>query len=186
MRLSYVGAALSLIVCSLWALHIVHGTSPALNSELRVEGPVGQTRQGPSPAMFDPGAYFMQSGYDFLYADALSDEVLTAAAAAAFRSRATELFEAALQHDPANAHVWQGYAQSLLFVPEALVPMRRALEISAELAPNTPLLAAARLHAIKALRIWTGMPDAEATRAASDLSVLRLHAPHVTDGLERR
>lgn len=168
-------AAVALALPALAALSLVQRQAPALNTALRVESWHGSARQGPAMAMYDRGAYLFQAGHDALYADAIAPRSPTAAAAT--RAKATALFESALRRDPANAHIWQAYAQSLLHVPGAEARAARALDRSAALAPTSPLLAAARLQTLRTLRDWTGDPTVGAARAAADLAVLQRHAP---------
>ena len=168
-------SAAALALPALAALHLVQRQAPALHAPLRIEAAHGGTRQGPAMAMYDHGAYLFQTGHDALTADAVTP--LSPDAAAASRRTATALFERALRHDPANAHIWQAYAQSLLHVPGDEARAGAALARAATLAPTSPLLAAARLQTLRTLRDWTGDPTAATARYAADLAVLEQHAP---------
>ena len=127
--------------------------------------------------MYDAGSYLFQIGYGYLNADALfgfsgveaPGELASFETAAARLAGAEELFAASLRRDPANAHAWLAYAQTLA-ARGAFEAARAALITSWELAPTTPRLATGRLFLIEALRDLTNTRRRRSTRSAPPTS----------------
>jgi len=176
--------ALALFALGLIAFRTVALQAPAFREELQAEAITGQSRLRDLSEMYDAGSYLFQIGYGYLNADALftfsgveaPGELASFETAAARFARAEELFAASLRRDPANAHAWLAYAQTLA-ARGAFEAARGALVTSWELAPTTPRLATGRLFLIETLRDLTGEDGALGEIRASDLAVLRRHAP---------
>ncbi|KPQ20572.1 MAG: Tetratricopeptide repeat-containing protein [Rhodobacteraceae bacterium HLUCCA24] len=183
--------ALALFVLGIVAFRAMVAQAPAFDEELQVEGITGDTRLANRAAMYDEGSYLFQIGYGYVMSDALSfagieapDELATAAVARARFQRAKSLLEESLSVDPANAHAWMSYAQSLASTGD-IEGAARAMETSWQLAPTTHRLSVPRLTMINLVRQSTGASTAYEDIVRSDTAALEYHSPNSTRLLER-
>lgn len=175
--------ALALLAIGVIAMRVVTAQAPALREELQVEGITGDTRLRNLSAMYDAGSYLFQMGVGYLNADVLSfagleapDTVASFETAAERLFRAETLLEASLRRDPANAHAWLAYAQSVA-ARGAFDIAEAATVTSWRQAPTNSDLAVRRLYLIETFRDLTDSAEAMAEIYESDLAVLREWAP---------
>jgi hypothetical protein len=177
--------ALALVVVGVIAVRAVTAQAPAFREELQVEGITGDTRLRTLSDMYDEGSYLFQMGIGYLNADVLSfagleapDTIASFETAAQRLSRAETLLEASLRRDPANAHAWLAYAQSVA-ARGAFDISQAATVTSWHQAPTNTALAVRRLYLIETFRELTDTPDAMAEVYASDLALLRKLEPRL-------
>lgn len=176
-------SAVALLVLGVFSFRLVAAQAPAFNEDLQVEGILGGSRLNNRAAMYDEGAYLFQMGYGYVMADAVSfagierpDEVATASTARERLELAETLLEDSLRRDPANAHAWLYYAQTLAAVAD-IGSASDTLETSWKLGPTTHQLSVPRIFLIKTIRSITGDDSAHSEIEKSDLEVLELHQP---------
>jgi len=166
--------------------------APALQPDLRVQGITGDTRLSAIADMYDEGSYLFQQGYGYVNADALSfegiegrGEIASVETAAARFATAREVLAESLRLDPANAHAWLAYAQTLAATGD-LDAGREALATSWALAPENRRLALNRLFMIRTIRRLTGDPAAHDDIYRSDRAVLAALAPDLLERVDAR
>ena len=171
--------AVAFLVVGVVAVRAVTAQAPAFQESLQVEGITGDTRLRTLSDMYDEGSYLFQMGFGYLSADVLSfagleapDTIASFETAAERLSRAETLLEASLRRDPANAHAWLAYAQSIA-ARGAFDAAEAATVTSWKQGPTNADLAVRRLYLIETVRELTDTPDAMAEVYASDLALLR-------------
>ena len=189
-----------------FALATVVTRAPAFNETLQVEGAGGGTRVPDLTAMYDHGAYLMQTGFGYLRADLtfldnLDEETLAALgqsletdgaedgaapagieAATRRHALARQNLENSLRLDPGNAYAWLALAESLAALGETQAA-GEALVTSWRLAPTMAEIALPRVVLIEGLRELTGEAEAFGEIHASDVATLALHEPDLSQDL---
>lgn len=143
-------AAPLLLVTGIAAFAATLSASPAVNEDLRMNGPFGDWRHVPADAFYDAGEYHFEMGYR--YAMALVGDFLAQARGekgffedrAAVLAKARDLLQQALFRSPADARAWTALALVAGIQDDRHLQMR-ALRRSWDLAPYSAALSRLRL-----------------------------------------
>lgn len=117
---------------------------PAFNTGLLAETVVGGGRVLANRAMYDPGTYAFERGYEFLMAST-SNAVEASEAAAERVHLAVEALDIATLQDPGNAYAWSALAWGHALLGDD-IGAYEALRVSWQIAPNNKALADTRLN----------------------------------------
>ena len=176
---------------------IVFRTSPAFNSEVRVENVVGGWRAPNAAAHYDQSEYLLELGSAYLAELGLmydpvtgEPEIIKIEELDARSRKAQALIEQSLRLDPANASGWVYLAQAQGRTND-MESMRDSLGRSWALAPNNVQLAPLRLQLVQQIYQTNlhdpagvaGLSEAEVASARRDVLVLNEQSSRYLDSL---